>query len=349
MNVLKFLAKADPLPRKLPLQIELADLGIDFNSDFVQSEINPTTSPNRVRRLSLVAAVVVLLAWGGVIAPDSPNVDSQNQNPIDWSAPTISPAAATVQIAEKAQQFTRIKAGQTLFLMRKASRFSSDGTLVDRSFTKSWTSTNLENASYLLHVVKSKVVVPKRQQQWSETSRMPALEAAELSNFANVFSPVWERTVPYENTEAMYRKLVIQSKVFNSVLSSQEWLLSAISSLVNSETAAPAQLIMAIAISNSLFDQGIVEQKWVQTKQSGRVIWVRYSKTETILRLEAINPQIPGIAASARYSIDQLNRRTLIEEYSVETWAIVSGIDAPVMLLTSGSNNNQPKIDLSKL
>jgi hypothetical protein len=341
MNVLEFIATADPMLSKTPITVELHDIDLVAPHENSLHEF-PVAKTFVVRRAVLVAAAVALIASFGIFLP-------RETGPItyDWSAPVISPATATVNLSKQFAQQTRLNPGETLFVIHESSTFNADGALVDVTRTKSWRATNWASVEYLQRLTVEGVEVAPEKLMWSEISRMSGSDPDELNDFSIGFSPIWERSVPYNDPQAMYRKLVEQSQTFNSSwLSGSEWIAGALQALISSETSAPGQRVMAIALSNALFEQGITNQLWTETRVGGRVMWSRSVDNSSEIELTVIDPEIPGVRAAAKYRLDELGQRGVTFEHRVVSWAVVGDLDEQP---ASEALRTVPKIDVSKL
>ncbi|MEY2634923.1 MAG: hypothetical protein RIS75_863 [Actinomycetota bacterium] len=322
MDVLEFIATADPMRTKQPIELQLHDIDLQTSREFEVFDF-PTTRTFDVRRAISIAAAIVVIASLGIFLP-------KNFGPTtyDWNSPAISPAAATVNLAQLYAQETRIKPGETLWVVQRNSQFNTDGTLKQLNVTKSWLATNWASVSYLKALVIDGVEVPAAKQLWTETSRMSGSTPEDLNDYTIGYSPVWERTVPYENAQAMYRTLVEQSKTFNpSWQSGSDWIAAALESLIVSETAAPAQRVVAISVLNALIDEGVEAHKWVATSSGERMLWSRTMSSNTESEVQIIDPLLPGIAMAVTYQIDAAGTKSLIELFQLDGWAVVGGLD----------------------
>lgn len=322
MNVLDFIATADPMLSKKPITMEMRDLDLVTPRENSLIEY-PTAKKQDRRRLVLVAAAVVLIASFGVFLPRDSGPTSY-----DWSAPVISPAAATVNLSNQYAQETRLNPGQTLWVLHENVQFDADGSVRQFSFAKSWLATDWASVSLFKALVIDGVEVPAGEAVWTETSRMSGSDPEDLNDYSIGYSPMWERTVPYDNPQSMYRTLVEQSQTFNaSWQSGSEWIVGALQSLIVSETAAPAQRVIAISISNALFEQGVAQDQWVETFAGNKNLWIQTRNSTAKVEMTVVDPQVPGIASAITYRIDGSGNRSVSHRFQLVSWAIVGGLD----------------------
>ena len=346
MNVLEIIATADPLRTEKSISIELHELNLSSGDGWGLTEISRPTFGLTPRRITAVAAVVSLLAGIAIFAPRNTTTDSTVVS-FDWIAPGIAPAAATVNLSKKFAQQTRLAPGETLYLIRESSKFNIDGLLTSKSLTKSWSATNLASVSYVQPVIQAGRAVDPSRKIWTETSQMDGFEPEDLYDFSNGVTPVWERSIPYNDSQVMYRTLVQQSrKLHSSWVTGSEWIAYALNALITSETAAPAQRVMAIAISNALFDQGATNQRWTQTKLGKRIVWIRKVVVSDEINLILIEPEVPGTSIDVTCRVGASGKRTLVEEFRISSWAVVGDLDEEPL---ASAIQTRARMDLSKL
>ena len=159
MNVLDFIATADPMRTQTPIAMEFHELEFElWDAREIEVALAPSVAP-RYRRIALVAAAVCLIAGVGVFIPRDSGPTS-----FDWTAPAISPAAATVNLSTKFVQQTRLNPGESLYTIHESSSFADDGSLLDKQLTKSWSTTNLASVEYRKNIIQSgKRVAPSLQ------------------------------------------------------------------------------------------------------------------------------------------------------------------------------------------